>query len=379
MKYSSSAMLLPFFFILVVLDHHFFLVVESKHYYGKTSNPLVPALYIFGDSLVDSGNNNYLQTNGKANYKPYGVDFPNGTATGRFSNGLTTADFIAKWLCLPYVPAYLSLSDNERSKITTGLNYASGAAGILHETATLTIGGVLSLDEQINYFHSTLRTDLPTLFETLEDLSQYLANSIFMINIGASDYLNNYLLPASYNSSKIYTPKKFSEVLLDTLKDVLTNLYNSGARKFVVFDIGPIGCLPAIVMLVNPNPRTQCIEEVNDLVKIFNMGLTNLLQELTSTLKGSTFIRVDYYKETYDPNQNPFKYGYTAGTTPCCVLGGPFNLPCVPNEPPCENRNAHIYFDTFHPTQRAHFEIAKSCFKGSTTCTPVNIRRLVNL
>jgi len=54
--------------------------------------PLAPALYVFGDSLFDNGNNNFLPTLARANFLPYGVDFPRGP-TGRFSNGRTVADF----------------------------------------------------------------------------------------------------------------------------------------------------------------------------------------------------------------------------------------------------------------------------------------------
>lgn len=46
----------------------------------------VPCYFIFGDSLVDNGNNNQLTSIAKANYLPYGIDFPGGP-TGRFSNG----------------------------------------------------------------------------------------------------------------------------------------------------------------------------------------------------------------------------------------------------------------------------------------------------
>jgi hypothetical protein len=53
-------------------------------------DPQVPCYFIFGDSLVDSGNNNYIA---RANYPPYGVDFPGGSS-GRFTNGLTTVDVI---------------------------------------------------------------------------------------------------------------------------------------------------------------------------------------------------------------------------------------------------------------------------------------------
>lgn len=55
----------------------------------------VPGVYIFGDSLVDVGNNNYLSLSlAKADFPHNGVDFPTGKATGRFSNGKNAADFL---------------------------------------------------------------------------------------------------------------------------------------------------------------------------------------------------------------------------------------------------------------------------------------------
>jgi len=54
------------------------------------------AFYIFGDSLVDSGNNNYLATEARADLPPYGIDFPTHRPTGRFSNGLNIPDLIGK-------------------------------------------------------------------------------------------------------------------------------------------------------------------------------------------------------------------------------------------------------------------------------------------
>lgn len=57
----------------------------------------VPAMFVFGDSLVDNGNNNYLYSLAKANYSPYGIDFSQGP-TGRFSNGKTVADLLGKFL-----------------------------------------------------------------------------------------------------------------------------------------------------------------------------------------------------------------------------------------------------------------------------------------
>lgn len=57
------------------------------------SEPIAPCYFIFGDSLVDSGNNNQLTSLARADYFPYGIDFPFGP-TGRFCNGKTTVDVI---------------------------------------------------------------------------------------------------------------------------------------------------------------------------------------------------------------------------------------------------------------------------------------------
>lgn len=53
------------------------------------------AFFVFGDSLVDSGNNNYLVTTARADSPPYGIDYPTGRPTGRFSNGLNIPDLIS--------------------------------------------------------------------------------------------------------------------------------------------------------------------------------------------------------------------------------------------------------------------------------------------
>lgn len=58
------------------------------------------AFFVFGDSLVDNGNNNYLATTARADAYPYGIDYPTHRATGRFSNGLNIPDLISKFFLL---------------------------------------------------------------------------------------------------------------------------------------------------------------------------------------------------------------------------------------------------------------------------------------
>lgn len=68
-------------------------LISSNSRSSVLGAPQVPCYFIFGDSLADNGNNNNLKTQAKANYPPYGIDFPEGV-TGRFTNGRTTVDII---------------------------------------------------------------------------------------------------------------------------------------------------------------------------------------------------------------------------------------------------------------------------------------------
>ncbi|CAH8363440.1 unnamed protein product [Eruca vesicaria subsp. sativa] len=101
---------------------------------GKLAS--IPGLYVFGDSLVDVGNNNYLPFSlAKSNYPRNGVDFPKKKATGRFCNGKNFADVLAEKFGLPLTPPYLSLRGllkwkKRESAALTGVNFASGGAGI---------------------------------------------------------------------------------------------------------------------------------------------------------------------------------------------------------------------------------------------------------
>jgi len=119
------------------------------------------AFFVFGDSLVDNGNNNYLVTTARADAPPYGIDYPTHTPTGRFSNGRNIPDFISSlhnlsnsyftilnfistvvdlWLnfagealgsepTLPYLSPEL---DGE--KLLVGANFASAGIGVLVDT-----------------------------------------------------------------------------------------------------------------------------------------------------------------------------------------------------------------------------------------------------
>ncbi|GMH04388.1 hypothetical protein Nepgr_006227 [Nepenthes gracilis] len=274
--------------------------------------PLAPALYVFGDSLFDSGNNNHLPTLARANYKPYGVDFAGGV-TGRFTNGRTVADFIVK-------------------------------------------------------------SELPHYFKSRKELSKYLSMAIFIFSVGNNDYINNYL-DSGFDSSERYPPQQFSQLLIHSLSLKLQRLYELGARKIVVFELGPIGCIPSIAKKVDG----KCDEHVNYMISEFNSGLSRMLQNLTTTLHGSFFILGHANWLGYDAITNPSKYGLTDSSNPCCETWFNGTLSCIPELTPCPSPYRHFFWDAYHLTEAACSVMASHCINGSSVCIPMNINQLIQV
>ncbi|XP_059302769.1 GDSL esterase/lipase At5g45960-like isoform X2 [Lycium ferocissimum] len=113
-----------FIFLLLI-----FFMLEAPITQAQGKSTLVSAIFAFGDSTADPGNNNYIKTPARSNFSPYGRDFPNHVATGRFTNGMLIYDFIAKHVGVKQsVPPYLdqSLSTEE---LKTGASFASAGTG----------------------------------------------------------------------------------------------------------------------------------------------------------------------------------------------------------------------------------------------------------
>lgn len=66
--------------------------------HGPAGILAAPALVVLGDSTVDVGVNTYVNTIIKADWPPYGRDFPGQQATGRFCDGKLIPDVVGKLL-----------------------------------------------------------------------------------------------------------------------------------------------------------------------------------------------------------------------------------------------------------------------------------------
>ncbi|CAN0891012.1 GDSL esterase/lipase At1g71250 [Linum grandiflorum] len=330
-----------------------------------------PAMFVFGDSLVEVGNNNFLSSIAKSNYYPYGIDYNRGP-TGRFSNGKTFVDILGEMLGVGYPPAFADPSA-VGSRILGGVNYASAAAGILDESGQH-YGQRYSLSQQVVNFETTLYQLRTTLGST--NLTNYLAKSIAVLVFGSNDYINNYLMPSIYSSSYNYSPPQFANLLLNRYARQLVTLYGLGLRKFLIAGVGPLGCIPN-QRASGQAPADRCVDSVNQMLGTFNEGLHSLVDQLNRQ-PGAMYAYGNTYAAVGDILNNPATYGFSVVDRGCCGIGrNQGQITCLPYAIPCTNRNAFVFWDAFHPTQSVNSILAQRAFSGPPRdCYPINVQQM---
>ncbi|KAM3693957.1 hypothetical protein ACB098_07G021500 [Castanea mollissima] len=266
----------------------FLLISNLQH--CVNGRPQVPCLFIFGDSLSDNGNNNNLVTMARANYQPYGIDFPEGP-TGRFTNGRNIGDIIAELLGFEnYIPPFATA---EGFEILKGVNYASGSAGIRNESGQ----------------HLTL--------------------------------------------------------------------YRYGARKVVLYGLGQLGSIPAVLSLCGII-SASCEESFNKVAQLFNDRLISLVADLNKNLWKAKFIFInttgmEYASSTFQ--------GSMVTNASCCELLGFGQFQCSPLGHVCHNRSQYMFWDAVHPTEAAYRFYGGRAYRAQspTDAYPFDISYLAKL
>ncbi|KAL5991157.1 hypothetical protein ACLOJK_012063 [Asimina triloba] len=294
-------------------------------------------MFIFGDSLVDPGNNNNLITLLKANYYPNGIDFPAGV-TGRFCNGATVTDHLGHLLGLPLISRFTDII-LDGPKILKGINYASAGGGI-RPTTSKQYGYVYSMDDQIkNHQNSIALLELQLKINKGGKVQNFFAKSLF------------------------------------------ARLYDLGGRKFLVAGLGPLGCLPNQIGSFS-NDTNKCVERTNEMVMQYNTKLKNLIGELNTNLTGAYFLYWDVYNPTMEIIDNPAHYGFKYSHKACCGAGrAKGQIICLPLLwAECQDRSKFVFWDAFHTTDAFNAIAAKQAYQGKLQSTyPTNVKDLIQL
>ncbi|KAI3855471.1 hypothetical protein MKW92_000303 [Papaver armeniacum] len=318
----------------------------------------IQAVYAFGDSTLDSGNNDYITTLFTGDHLPYGRDFPGHAASGRFTNGRLTGDFLVSYLGLKReLPPYLApdLSDQE---LLSGVSFASAGTGF--DELTAQTASVINMDTQIRYFREYLGKI--NKIAGAEKSGEIIRNGLFIISAGTNDMVFNYYdLPLR---TVQYSLPEYHDFLLHRLESVVQELHSLGARKFVISGMPPIGCLPVQRTIGSLLPgqhilRRICTEKQNLDTQAYNQKLQSLIQRFQATLPGSIFAYTDCYGPMMDMVNNPSKYGFEVTGQGCCGTGMiEMGFLCSGLLPACSDASKYMFWDAVHPTEATYRTLA---------------------
>ncbi|KAK9165101.1 hypothetical protein Scep_000292 [Stephania cephalantha] len=313
-------------------------------------NITVPALFAFGDSIVDTGNNNHLATVIKCNFPPYGRDFQGGLPTGRFCNGKTPADFIAQSLGIKeLLPAYLD-PNLKPADLLTGVCFASGAAG--YDPLTAKVVNVLGLSVQINMFKEYIWRLKAMVGE--ERSASILSNSLYVVVAGSDDIANTYL-GTPFRKFKYDIPA-YTDLMVRGASSFIQELYDLGARRIGVFSAPPLGCLPSQRTLRGGKQR-KCVDGPNQAALLFNSELSAAIARFNRKYSEARAVYIDTYTSLLQIINNPHSYGFEEVSKGCCGTGKiEVVILCNKLSPggTCPDPSKYVFWDSFHPTEKTY-------------------------
>ncbi|TVU32445.1 hypothetical protein EJB05_24176, partial [Eragrostis curvula] len=346
--------------------------------------PLAPALFVIGDSTSDVGTNNYLGTLARADREPYGRDFDTHRPTGRFSNGRIPVDYLAEKLGLPFVPPYLE--QNMRTGaggagltniagMVQGVNYASAAAGIISSSGS-DLGMHVSLTQQVQQVEDTYEQLSLALGEAAA--ADLFRRSVFFVSIGSNDFIHYYLRNVSGVQTR-YLPWEFNQLLVNTMRQEIKNLYNINVRKVILMGLPPVGCAPHFLEEYG-SQNGECIDYINNIVIEFNYALRYMSNEFIRQYPDSMITYCDTFEGSVDILNNRERYGFVTTTDACCGLGKYGGLiMCVLPQMACSDASSHVWWDEFHPTDAVNRILAENVWSGQHTqmCHPLSLQDMV--
>ncbi len=278
-------------------------------------------IYIFGDSLSDPGNLFALSNN---TFPPTPSYFE-----GRFSDGPVWIDYLGDGLGL--TPATLVQASTNPLTAAQGINFA--------------IAGANSDDTNSNNNNPLTPPGTPPMPGLTSQLAGY---STFVNAVGASALDNP--LHALWIGSNDYLGggQTNPQVVLNNIGNALTQLYDGGARTFLVGNLPPLGETPLGKILAS--------DALNAISAAHNQGLETLLEQFELTKPDAEVALFDANKVFTDIQADPTAFGFT-------TTGGCFSLSDLATNPPdlttvqaCGETS--LFWDDLHPSTKAHEALA---------------------
>jgi len=283
------------------------------------------AMYVFGDSLSDTGNlAAYLQSTGELD--PF-EQLPFPYYQNRITNGPVAVDLVSEALGLSIIPSLLG-----------GTNYAVAGAKAGGDT-------LADLPAQLELFivnHSI--AGIPTIP----------SDALYIIYIGGND------VRKARGEIDIHNARNTIRSAADNIGHAVRTLIAMGAKHIMVVNSADIGKIPETLMAAEagiswlPELSTWRTKQFN-----FRLFLTLLKVQWETKTK---IIQYNLFRHFNQMLENSAELGFTNTTQACfysAQLGQvplPFNEACLDGDFPnlYPNFEPFFFFDEIHPTARVH-------------------------
>ena len=297
--------------------HHLLPFFPGTTLLASTSTFAQPysALYIFGDSLSDSGNVAAITSGTQPG--------PNTAYTqGRFTNEFNYADGLAAQLGLSATPSLLG-----------GTNFAFGGA---RTSSHPDLGAGASVLGQVNTF--------------IGQPGSADANALYVV-LGGANSVRDAIIT--------FSPTTAVSAAND-ITFAINALYNEGARHFLVGNSPNLARVPAVNGLNNPVLSGFAAS----LSVLFNTTLSTNLDGLMITDPGIDIRQLDIFAILEDVIVNSAAYGFTNATGQCYT--GDDQSYTTPASAAaalaCPDPSSYVFWDYIHPTSATHSILAARAF-----------------
>jgi uncharacterized protein (TIGR03437 family) len=275
-------------------------------------------LYVFGDSLSDTGNY-YGFTQGQMPASPPYYQ-------GRFSNGPVWAEYLARDLGLSS-----QLGDYAANGATSGLTnaYASDPSLPLYGDGAL------------------YQLEFSLTFNPKAD-----PNALYVFWAGLSDYVPGPQDP---------------QVVVGNIVQAVNLLANAGAKSILVGNLPDLGALP------ETHANAELSSRLTSLTSTHNAALTAQLALLRQTFPDVNIIELDVNSQFREMMAHPANYGL-ANTTDSCIgnTGFPLLPPSNVSSDCSADARKFLFWDSINPTTTGHRYIATLAFSilSATAAAP---------
>lgn len=299
------------------------------------------AMYVFGDSLSDVGND-YAVSGG---FIPTGAYYTDGSTTGRFSNGSNYIDYMAGFMGLTVTPS-----------VTGGTDYAYGGARVNSITPALVPLGGLSFNQQVASYMATPGGADP--------------NALYVVWIGANNMADAFTAVAMGASTSVVGAQITTS--MNAIGSAIGALASKGAQHFLVLNLPDMSLTPVIRYAGSPL--------LSALAQTASMGFNGALAGMLggAPFSGLDITLFDTFAAQTEITNNPAAFGFT-DVSHACFTGDPDGAP-RPGWGPvteCANPNDYMYFDYMHPSSALQNALALMAYDALAVPEPASLSLLL--